>query len=343
MNVSQYVRDIIQDSIIKVLVSNNKSNVVMDEVIETKRICFVSSLFADDISKCDIPGKFQRDPRFDYILLTNLDLFGSGSGNSNSLVSSWDIIKIDFIEKFRFPKGARGYNTIRSRYPKFMLWKIFRDYKYLFKNYRIDQYDFIIYCDAFLSPCIDTDWLRLCSVLRSKKVVNNLEISSGKKVIRILQDLHLEKEIRDGGIKDECMLIVRAKKDSLENVLVTLKLFRDILGKNSHWMRQGRYCLNTCFIYDFKCADTLAHLQSFWNFYNLNNRKGMVINMTYRDQPIWNFWLIKNKRISMVYSDIASLLVLYKDKEKEKDKYNNMLRGLFDISGKFCGHNMNYY
>ena len=62
MNVSQYVRDIIQDSIIKVLVSNNKSNVVMDEVIETKRICFVSSLFADDISKCNIPGKFQRDP-----------------------------------------------------------------------------------------------------------------------------------------------------------------------------------------------------------------------------------------------------------------------------------------
>ena len=41
MNVSQYVRDIIQDSIIKVLVSNNKSNVVMDEVVddETKRIC----------------------------------------------------------------------------------------------------------------------------------------------------------------------------------------------------------------------------------------------------------------------------------------------------------------
>ena len=63
MNVSQYVRDIIQDSIIKVLVSNNKSNKVsMVEVIETKRICFVSSLFADDISKCDIPGKFQRDP-----------------------------------------------------------------------------------------------------------------------------------------------------------------------------------------------------------------------------------------------------------------------------------------
>ena len=70
----------------------------------------------------------------------------------------------------------------------------------------------------------------------------------------------------------------------------------------------------------------------------------MVINMTYRDQPIWNFWLIKNKRISMVYSDIVSLLVLDLDLDKEKkEKYNNMLRGLFDISGKFCGHNMNYY
>ena len=333
MNVSQYVRDIIQDSIRKVLVSNS-NKVDMVEVIETKRICFVSSLFADDISKCDIPGKFQRDPRFDYILLTNLDLFGSGSCNS-----SWDIIKIDFIEKFRVPKGARGYNTIRSRYPKFMLWKIFQDYKYLFKNYRINQYDFIIYCDAFLSPCIDTDWLRLCSVLRSKKFVNESEISSGKKVIRVLQDLHNNKVIREGGIKDECRLIVRAKKDSLENILVTLKLFRDILGKTCHWMRQGRYCLNTCFIYDFKCADTLTHLQSFWNFYNLNNRKGMVINMTYRDQPIWNFWLIKNKRISMVYSDISSLL----DLDLDKDKNNNMLRGLFDISGKFCGHNMNYY
>ena len=147
MKVSQYVRDIIQDSIRKVLVSNSKSKkVAMVREDGTKRICFVSSLFADDISKCDIPGKFQRDPRFDYILLTNLDLSlscssnSSNSGNSNSSVSSWDIIKIDFIEKFRVPKGARGYNTIRSRYPKFMLWKIFRDYKYLFKNYRIDQY-----------------------------------------------------------------------------------------------------------------------------------------------------------------------------------------------------------
>ena len=36
-------------------------------------ICFISSLFVSDIDKLDKPGFFDKDPRFEYLLFTNLD------------------------------------------------------------------------------------------------------------------------------------------------------------------------------------------------------------------------------------------------------------------------------
>ena len=338
--------------------NNNNNNIETDNAVikdndndnEThKKICFVTSIFGNDFKNCDSPGLFSRNANFDYLLLTNFD--------SKLFNTSWDVITIQFKEekeKFRFYNvnaRSRGYNIVRSRYPKFMLWKIFQDYPEVFSNnvrkkhYSIDSYDTIIYCDAFLSPRIDVDWL----AVRSKLLISNKEEviqnyidkkinKSDKKIItkwrtkgiiRVLQDLHDMEVIQKGGIKEDCKMIVLARKDTLENVLGTLQLFSRIMGQDSGLLKQGRYCLNTCLAYNMRCPDTLAFLESFWKFYNLNSKQ--VLRFTYRDQPIWNFWLIYQKQFSMA------------DNGNSTDTRLDSLLDKFAFTGKFRGHNISSY
>ena len=288
-----------------------------------KKICFVSSLYGSNIKKYDMPGKFKRLDNYDYLLITNF--------KSKELETSWDVITLNLDkEKFRCDIKEKGGYVIRSRYPKFMMWKIFKDYPDKFKDYQIQDYEIIVYCDAFLSPRSDVNWIDILETLKLPQEVLEKKIrhyspqncNPKKKVVRLIQDLHQNKLIRDKGIKEEIKLIVEAKKDKLENMLITLQLMAEIMGeKSKKKIKQGRYCLNTCLAYNLKCHNTLKYLESFWRIYNLGGRKNNV-PITFRDQPWWNFWLIYKNRLTLVYKEEIEYdkkIELYlKTVEKEK-------------------------
>ena len=101
------------------------------------KICFISSLFSDDYTKCDKPQKFKKYDNCDYFLFTNI--------KKEYFSTSWEIINID--DNNPIFKGIQN-NIIKSRYPKFMGWKYLKDN--LKKNY-----DVIFYCDCILYPRYD--------------------------------------------------------------------------------------------------------------------------------------------------------------------------------------------
>jgi hypothetical protein len=350
--------------------SDVSSDVSLDKSSDQKKkkkICFVSSLYGYDIKKCDLPGKFDRNPNYDYLLITNFD--------SKEFETSWDVIKLDFTkEKFRLDLGlglgfgldlelgySKGGYILRSRYPKFMMWKIFQDYPDKFRDYIWQDYEMLVYCDAFLSPKLDVDWIDILNRLRipennlmnylcqsSKNIVRKRGGSVNNNIVRVLQDLHQNKEVREGGIKKEMELIVSSQKDSSDNILSSIELMSKILGNKSTIIKQGRYCLNTCFAYDMKCKNTRKFLESFWKMYNLNGRK-KAAKITYRDQPWWNFWLIYQNKFTLVYKDEIEYEKKKEQEQKQKqkqkqEKENNLFfMNNFEISGKFRGHNYLYY
>ena len=287
-----------------------------------KKVCFVTSLYGKDISKCDLPGKFDRLDHADYLLLTNFSI--------KDFDTSWDVISMG-LDSMRFRIDSpekKGYNIMRSRYPKFMLWRLFQESPEYFLGYDWENYRMIVYCDAFLSPRIDFDW----GMVFQKCVFG--EKKEG--YLKILQDCHNDKRTRELGIREDCRMILRGFKDSGENITGTLNLFQNIIGKRLRELDrgvEGGYRLNTFFAYDPRCKSTCKFLQEFWNMYNLNNRKKLVMPLTYRDQPIWNFWLIYKGLRSMVLSDLFAA---------EGNGRINLTSG-FTRSGLYRGHNISYY
>lgn len=367
--IDSYVSKIILDGIKKSVLADTNVNAKKKMVISSnesmenknKNIVFVTCLFGSSIEKLDLPGKFIRDARYDYLLLTNF--------SELEFNTSWDVISIDFEkDNFRLGIGERGGYVMRSRYPKFMLWKIFRDYPEKFKNYKWTDYEMVVYCDAFLSPRENVNWLGLLDEIRSEDMCmcqSSMNVIKGRggsrggsrggarERLRFMQDLHEQEDVRINGIPKEMELIVSAKKDIPQNIITSLQLMVKMLESQKKGqagkIKQGRYCLNTVFAYDLKCAETLVFLADFWNLYNglgvrikneidkanINRR----IMMTYRDQPWWNFWLIYQNKYTLIYKDNIE----YKDKGNGDGNDKHFLIHNFENSGSFRGHNISYY
>ena len=297
-----------------------------------KNICFVTSLFSKCSDYVDKPGYFNRVGNFnnrlecDYFLFTNLQM--------EDFNTSWTIINIPFdIKKFK-------NLVVLSRYPKFMLWKIMEDYKEYFEY----TYDIVVYCDAFLSPSDDYDWSRVYNFIvnkRLEKLDKNLDKNLNRKSdeinnqLNFVQSLHHYKKIREGGIIEDAKMIVSSNKDNFLRVGKTLKFFKDN-GFGGVWLKRNGYVENTVFCYDLWCSKTRKFLQDFWNLYK-------VKEFTYRDQIIWNYLLIKQKKKIIIFDEIDELVkdICYDDSNIE---YKKTMKDLIFIkTGEIIGHKMGFY
>ena len=208
------------------------------------KICFITSLFADSYAKGDKPKPFKKIDNCDYYLFTNLD--------PEVFNTSWEIINV----KDTFKNTGIESNIIKSRYPKFMGWKLIKD---LLNK----EYDIIFYCDAMRSPNCDIDWENYARQIK--------EHTDG-----IIQKPHP----RDA--YNECKAIVDYRKDSRERIDKTIAFLKEKNFKQKYPMYE-----NTAFGYDpnnKKLTDTFL---DFWNEYS-------TYNTSHRDQPLWSYFQFKH-------------------------------------------------
>ena len=211
------------------------------------KICFTSALFGNK-DKVDIPVMFERIPKYDYFLFTDIDKKHFDTG--------WDIINIK-----DHPKIVELTSNIRkSRYPKFMSWELLDSLK---KNY-----DVVFYCDVYLTPNIEKDWVKLAREIKDHN-------------FGFTQELHPQET---QAVK-EMKRILRAKKDSKESIDKTKSFFQkydptiDLASIQAY--------TNTTFGYDFLNEKVRKITKEFWKIYTTED-------ITYRDQPLWNFLIFKN-------------------------------------------------
>lgn len=206
------------------------------------KICFVTSLFGNSYNEGDKPGYFNKKDEYDYLLFTNHEV--------SLFRTSWNVVNInDCVPEITS-------NIIKSRYPKFMGWK-------LIKEKVGKEYDIIVYCDCYLSPIKNIEW----------DIIGNyiLKHPSG-----IMHDMHKRNSYQ------ELKAIVGARKDTKERCN---KL--DIFLKANHFPNNVIMPENTVFIYDPKNKALTNAFTDFWNEY-------YPYEKSHRDQPLWSFILWKH-------------------------------------------------
>jgi len=196
-----------------------------------KSICFITALFGND-DKLDVPGRFKRNPEYDYFLFTDI--------NEECLDVDWDVINIkDHPEIIKVSSSVR-----KSRYPKFMSWKLLESFG--------KKYDAIFYCDAWLTPDINKNWEEF-----SDKMKNN--------DFGFLQAPHHIKSIRNGGILAEMTLIRKAGKDIQHSMVKTRSYLQSY--DSSVNLSESQYYANTIFGYDPNNETVRKMLDEFWSMY----------------------------------------------------------------------------
>jgi len=206
-----------------------------------KKVCFVTSNFVGEKFKVpDIPGKFKRMKGCDYILFTNVrkEIFHN---------CCWDIREIDFPEI--------NDCIIKSRIPKFQIWKI----------KEMEKYDIIVYCDAYWAPKYgEKEWNKLFN----KILENESGIIQGKNPYRICA-------------YEECDELIRQKKDSIDRMEKTKQfLEREALERNFGLWR------NTFLAYDTKNEKVKILFDYLWDLF----KEGKY---THRDQPLYSLAVMK--------------------------------------------------
>lgn len=183
--------------------------------------------------------------------------------------TSWSVVQLTDLNFLN--------NVVNSRYPKFMIWDYFAKQNV--------KYDFIFECDAHLIPKKGMDW---------EKYASNVINSSNK--FKFIQSVHRDKHHK--GILYECQAIVKVNKDTETNMLATynyLKKLNDLYQVNVDFYNP-LFFENTVFGYDPNNETTQSVLREFWELYT------SVENPTYRDQPLWNFVLLKNNLQPVVFT-----------------------------------------
>ena len=206
------------------------------------KICFVTSLYENYYKKTiDKLTKFEINEKYDYIAFTNLD--------AENFDTSWTIINYDKISSnYIFP------NIIKSRYPKFMSWKIMEELNL--------KYDVIIYCDAHIVPKKNIDWMNL-----AKKVISS---ESGYMTSQHQRNYH-----------EELDKIVAYGKDTKKNSNKLLKFFTD-----NGLPKEALMLQNYTFMYNPKNTKITNAFEYLWNIYKTGD-------YGHRDQPLWSYVVYK--------------------------------------------------
>ena len=154
----------------------------------------------------------------------------------------------------------------KSRYPKWMGRELLHQ-----------EYDAIFYCDAFYSPKSNVDWAAYAKQIKNKE-------------FGFMQALHGHRF----GVGDELDYIAHKNKDTKANTEKTKKFFKKYdASVNLH---ENIYYVNTAFGYDPNNELVKTILSEFWNIYSNED-------ITFRDQPLWNFLLLKFNRKPIISKD----------------------------------------
>jgi len=184
--------------------------------------------------------------------------------------TDWNVVNIKNNPKIKHLSSS----VKKSRYPKFLSWEILKSMGL--------NYDVIFYCDACFYPNSNMDWYSL-----SKTIIDNDTFS-------FIQTVHHDPEVINGGILAEMELIVDNKRDSLESIKKSIKLLSNIDSSVS--LSFPQYYENGCFGFSPKNKNIRDITEEFWRVY-------CEVDMTFRDQPLWNFLLIKNNFTPLVKND----------------------------------------
>jgi len=217
------------------------------------RICFVASIFANSYREADKPSHFNTIKEFDYYLFTNLP--------KDSFKTSWNVINV----ANQFNDTNIESNIIKSRYPKFMGWKLIKD---VLKK----DYDVIFYCDGVWVP---------------KDKNYDFWINTGKQIIEHPSGLMAQRHTRTANRPDfdayaECKSIVQAKKDTN----IRMDKTKEFLIKHN-FPKRLLMVVNTNFGYNPNNINLTAALSDFWNEYS-------TYNTSHRDQPLWSYFMWKH-------------------------------------------------
>ena len=181
--------------------------------------------------------------------------------------SSWKIVQVN-INDIEPIKNIIS-NVKISRYFKFKV----NDYitKYLGK-----KYDYIFYCDCWLYPKYNVNWDILCAKINKSK-------------FGMIQYKH---PVAKKGIAGDLKQIIKMKKDTVSNINKT-KIFLKKISKKVD-LSKPVYFENAIFGFSTKKNNVINFLEEYWKYY-LNCP-------TYRDQPLWNFLLLKNNLQPVTYN-----------------------------------------
>ena len=209
------------------------------------KICFCTAYFGNP-EYFELSNNFTRIPEYDYFCFTDIKKSYLGE-------QIWDIIEIN-KDKF---KELDNCNVKISRYFKFVVWK------YL-KEIMNKDYDFIFYCDHYLSPSPDVNWLKICDKLHKSE----------------LGFLQYEHKRYYSGIKKDLEMIVINKTETQETADLTTKYFKK-MNKNIS-LDTPQYFENTVLGYQCSLKKVKKFTQLFWHHYSKKFP-------SFRDQPLWNY------------------------------------------------------
>jgi len=229
------------------------------------KICFTSALF------CDAHKLDQLDKPGHFVRNENYDYFLFTNLNEKLFDTSWDVIDIGGNKNI----SNVNCNIKKSRYPKFLSWHLLESLG--------KKYDVVFYCDAWITPNEKKDWNALASKIKNEKT------------FPFAQAEHNRKVCRDGGINAEFERILISKRDSKKSVETTKTILKSY--DTSVDFAFPQYYENTCFGYDFNNSNVRNITNELWSLYNFKD-------ISYRDQPLWNFLLLKNKVNPIIQNDL---------------------------------------
>jgi len=226
------------------------------------KIVFITSLFGD---RGNNPAKFKRVEGCDYFLFSDR--------SQESFNTSWDVYNISNNSNI----SNLNCNIRKSRYAKFMGWELL--------NSMSLNYDCVYYCDVHWSPDFNLDWTKISQSFVSKE-------------FPFAQDVHTDINVQRLGIREECNLIIRHRRDSSHNINKTINFFEANFPSVN--LNASQYFENTMFGYNPNSNKVKCITSEFWDIYTSND-------ITFREQVLWNLLLLKNNLIPMHHLNIRSL------------------------------------
>ena len=240
------------------------------------KICFITSYFGD-LEYFELSNNFHKIDNIDYYCFTNLN-------KNQTCNNTWNIIQI----KNTFLETNKNKNIMLNRYFKFMVWK------YLEDNMK-KKYDFIFYCDHYLNPNSDINWMKICDRL------NNSELGF----------IQYEHKRYDAGILKDLNMIVQNETESQE-IIDKAKVYLKKI-KPEILLTTPQYFENTVFGMQVNMKKVRKFTNLFWEHYKKYP--------SYRDQPLWNYLYLFREIYPYTDNELRSYFNGFKTIWRNKNNY----------------------